>query len=144
MPASAKAASASSPLCASSTSRASAGCRSSSRPRTTTTATPKKSRCCAAASSRKAATGMPDQKPMEQARELLRRYFGYKAFRPAQEPIIRDLLAGRDTVAIMPTGAGKSICFQIPALLLDGITLVISPLISLMKDQVDALTEQGV
>ena len=81
---------------------------------------------------------------MEQARELLRRYFGYKAFRPAQEPIIRDLLAGRDTVAIMPTGAGKSICFQIPALLLDGITLVISPLISLMKDQVDALTEQGV
>ena len=87
---------------------------------------------------------MPDQKPMEQARELLRRYFGYKAFRPAQEPIIRDLLAGRDTVAIMPTGAGKSICFQIPALLLDGITLVISPLISLMKDQVDALTEQGV
>ena len=87
---------------------------------------------------------MPDQKPMEQARELLRRYFGYKAFRPAQEPIIRDLLAGRDTVAIMPTGAGKSICFQIPAMVFPGITLVISPLISLMKDQVDALSEQGI
>lgn len=78
------------------------------------------------------------------ALELLRRYFGYKTFRPAQEPIIRGLLAGQDTLAIMPTGAGKSICFQIPALLLPGITLVISPLISLMKDQVDALTEQGV
>ena len=80
----------------------------------------------------------------DDALQILRRYYGYKAFRPAQEPIIRSLLAGHDTVAIMPTGAGKSICFQVPAMLLPGITLVISPLISLMKDQVDALIEQGV
>jgi len=74
---------------------------------------------------------------------VLRKSYGYKTFRPAQEKIIQSLLAGRNTVAIMPTGAGKSICFQIPAMLLPGITLVISPLISLMKDQVDALTAQG-
>ncbi len=80
----------------------------------------------------------------EQALELLRRFYGYKEFRPAQQKIIESILSGRDTLAIMPTGAGKSICFQIPALLMPGITLVISPLISLMKDQVDALREQGV
>ena len=74
---------------------------------------------------------------------VLRKSYGYKTFRPAQEKIIQSLLAGRNTVAIMPTGAGKSICFQIPAMLLPGITLVISPLISLMKDQVDALPAQG-
>ena len=79
----------------------------------------------------------------ENALAVLRKSYGYKTFRPAQEKIIQSLLAGRDTVAIMPTGAGKSICFQIPAMLLPGITLVISPLISLMKDQVDALTAQG-
>ena len=75
---------------------------------------------------------------------LLKQYFGYASFRPAQEPVVRSLLAGRDTVAIMPTGAGKSICFQVPALLLPGVTLVISPLISLMKDQCDALRDAGV
>ena len=79
----------------------------------------------------------------DQALELLRRFYGYKYFRPAQEPIVRSILAGQDTLAIMPTGAGKSICFQVPSLLMPGITLVISPLISLMKDQVDALQEQG-
>ena len=80
----------------------------------------------------------------DQALELLRRFYGYKTFRPAQENVIKSLLAGKDTVAIMPTGAGKSICFQIPALLMPGITLVISPLISLMKDQVDALNASGI
>lgn len=74
----------------------------------------------------------------------LRKYFGYVSFRPTQEPVVRALLSGRDTAAIMPTGAGKSICFQIPALLFSGMTLVISPLISLMKDQVDDLNAQGI
>lgn len=81
---------------------------------------------------------------MAQARALLKRFYGYDDFRPAQKPVIESLLTGHDTVAIMPTGAGKSICFQIPALIFPGITLVISPLISLMKDQVDALVEQGI
>ena len=81
---------------------------------------------------------------LEGAKAYLRRFFGYKEFRPAQEPVIKSLLAGQDTVAIMPTGAGKSICFQIPALLSEGVAIVFSPLISLMKDQVDALVGQGV
>ncbi len=79
-----------------------------------------------------------------QAQNLLRKYYGYPDFRPAQKPVVESLLSGHDTVAIMPTGAGKSICFQLPSLVFPGITLVISPLISLMKDQVDALAEQGV
>ena len=86
----------------------------------------------------------PDSFSLDQAAALLKKYFGYDAFRPAQLPVVRSLLAGRDTVAIMPTGAGKSICFQVPALLFPGVTLVISPLISLMKDQVDALRDAGV
>ena len=85
-----------------------------------------------------------DNPYFDQALELLRRFYGYRSFRPAQEPIINSLLSGKDTVAIMPTGAGKSICFQIPAMIFPGLTLVISPLISLMKDQVDALAEQGI
>ena len=71
---------------------------------------------------------------LTQARVLLKKFYGYDDFRPAQDEIIASLLSGSDTVAIMPTGAGKSICFQIPALLFSGITLVISPLISLMKE----------
>lgn len=71
--------------------------------------------------------------------ETLRRYFGHDGFRPGQDPLVDALLAGHDCLGIMPTGAGKSMCYQIPALMLDGIALVISPLISLMKDQVAAL-----
>ena len=76
--------------------------------------------------------------------ELLKQYFGYDTFRPLQREIMHSALEGRDVVAILPTGAGKSLCFQLPALARDGVTLVVSPLIALMKDQVDALTASGV
>ena len=76
--------------------------------------------------------------------EALKTYFGYDAFRGGQEPVINALLSGRDALAIMPTGAGKSVCYQIPALLLPGITLVVSPLVSLMRDQVTQLVQMGV
>ncbi|MCK1982802.1 MULTISPECIES: DNA helicase RecQ [Peribacillus] len=81
---------------------------------------------------------------IEKAREYLQEYFGYESFRTGQEQIIEQVLGGINTAGIMPTGGGKSICYQIPALLLPGVTLVISPLISLMKDQVDALEQTGI
>ena len=76
--------------------------------------------------------------------ELLRRVFGYAQFRPGQEDLIDGVLSGRDVFGIMPTGGGKSMCYQIPALLMPGITFVVSPLISLMRDQVMALKAAGV
>ncbi|HLX68755.1 MAG TPA: DNA helicase RecQ [Verrucomicrobiae bacterium] len=79
-----------------------------------------------------------------QLREILKKYFGFASFRPLQEEIIHDTLAGKDVFAVLPTGGGKSLCFQLPALARPGLTVVVSPLIALMKDQVDALQAAGV
>lgn len=78
------------------------------------------------------------------AKEILKRYFGYESYKQGQEEIIESILAGKDVLAVMATGAGKSICYQVPAVLLPGLTIVISPLISLMQDQVKALNESGI
>jgi ATP-dependent DNA helicase RecQ len=82
--------------------------------------------------------------PLDAARATLRQYWGYADFRPGQDQAIRNVLGGGDSLTIMPTGGGKSLCYQVPAMLLPGVTLVVSPLISLMKDQVDALDAAGV
>src|SRR5690348_7580938 len=81
---------------------------------------------------------------LDQARATLRARFGFPDFRPGQERAVSSVLAGRDTLVVLPTGGGKSVCYQVPALLLPGLTVVVSPLISLMKDQVDALTARGI
>ncbi|MBY0426434.1 MAG: DEAD/DEAH box helicase, partial [Cytophagales bacterium] len=75
---------------------------------------------------------------------ILKKYWGFDEFRPLQEEIIRSVLSGKETLAILPTGGGKSICYQVPALALEGVCIVVSPLIALMKDQADQLKKKGV
>jgi ATP-dependent DNA helicase RecQ len=81
---------------------------------------------------------------MAEARQALLRHFGHAEFRPAQSRVLESVFAGRDTLAVLPTGGGKSVCFQVPALVLGGLTLVVSPLISLMQDQVVAAASRGI
>ena len=87
---------------------------------------------------------MTEMVPATELRAALERWFGFPSFRPAQEAIVRDVLAGRDVFALLPTGGGKSLCYQLPAVLSEGLTVVVSPLIALMKDQVDALDTAGI
>jgi ATP-dependent DNA helicase RecQ len=91
----------------------------------------------------RAPTQNPVRHTIEDARAALKEHFGYPAFRPGQEAAVESVLAGRDTLVVLPTGGGKSLCYQVPALILPKLTVVISPLISLMKDQVDALAARG-
>src|SRR5262249_37064748 len=87
---------------------------------------------------------MPSSRASAKPRELLKKHFGFTEFRPGQEKVIDALLAGHSALAVFPTGGGKSLCYQLPALLLPGVTLVVSPLIALMKDQIDFLIGRGI
>ncbi|MES2598160.1 MAG: ATP-dependent DNA helicase RecQ [Verrucomicrobiota bacterium] len=91
-------------------------------------------------------TTIPDASstPIHDAREALRKYFGFREFLDGQEEVMAQILSGRDTLVIMPTGGGKSLCYQLPAMVMEGVTIVVSPLIALMKDQVDALERRGI
>ena len=87
---------------------------------------------------------MPNLSPDSPARRILKEVFGYTSFRPGQEKVIHEILSGNHVLTVMPTGAGKSICFQIPALIGEGLTIVVSPLVALMEDQVASLKLDGV
>ena len=93
-------------------------------------------------SMQKETTTSPDDQLKQLALKTLKDFFGFSDFRPLQEEIVLSVGEGNDTLALLPTGGGKSLCFQVPAMMQDGICLVVSPLIALMKDQVDALVEQ--
>ena len=80
----------------------------------------------------------------ESMRIILKKYFGYDSFKKGQEKVIKAILSKKDALCVMPTGGGKSVCFQIPALMLNGVTLVVSPLISLMKEQTEELNKKGI
>src|SRR5918993_5356196 len=86
----------------------------------------------------------PPRPTLDEARAVLRARFGFQQFRPGQERAVSSVLEGKDTLVVLPTGGGKSVCYQVPAMVLPGLTVVVSPLISLMKDQVDALTSRGI
>src|SRR3954464_10993686 len=83
-------------------------------------------------------------RPMLDLREHLQQLFGLDDFRPAQQDVIEDVLRGKDVLCVMPTGAGKSLCYQLPAAVMGGLTIVVSPLISLMEDQVQQLRDEGI
>ena len=81
---------------------------------------------------------------MNQAKDILKKYWGYDAFRPTQEAVVQSVLEGKDCMALLPTGGGKSLCYQVPALMMDGLCIVVSPLIALMRDQVSSLRKRNI